>query len=680
MLFHFIARLFDPGTIAGTDVNCILRIRMDGHIDETMHDIILDKFKNKKSYKEQKVKEIIAAVCAMLNSNGGKVAIVTTSGNDTPVGGSLFSQMSLVIRILEQSMISIIGLHRTTSNINFIQDNESMLILVKKAYFLITTSYNLYLPSQSQVVLVSPLEPFEQIKNDIINRKAILEPVQLGSHNRIFRRDTICGIHESKTVQFKHLEAHATKRTTLADRIIGKGNKFTCYVSAFANYNGSHIYLGITASGVVVGEVIQNEEDKTEIKKKVEKAIKKMIWPEQIGEPKLGQHWNILFEIVLDEHNKPIPSTFVIVIYIGPHLGGVFTEEPECYEMVKEQVKKMSLTTWKKRMLVPDCSEKEIPRSIPRITWSSPEARQSFTVGGEKLRILISNGDWCAFLKECEDLRKKPQSFEMSLLILSKQITASYRRGQFKKAHDLLEEYEKILPKAKDGMIFEVMKLFLEAALKRASGDLKGLIEPLKSALSMAELIEPGLVPAIVYVFAATVTDLVDSGDLAKKFSPDSLSRRALEHLRWVPDSSDVRADMEQRAHMTLVTFHLGCNVSGQRIKDSIHISDLDKAKDSITALYQCFAEASPLTRYREVQHNLVLSIYKYRCSQLNPDEKVRYLRQAFSYAEKGERLASDLGFKEMVEWGRANKAFCAEALIGISSRNKKTVCTTPKI
>ena len=639
---------------------------MDGHIDETRHVILVDKFEKNKRYKEQLIKEIIAAICAMLNSNGGKVVIdIESDSNDTPVGSSPSFQMSLVIRMVEQCIISIIGLHQTTSNINFREDNESMLILVKKAYSLIT-NYNLYLPSHSQVVLVSPLEPFEKIKNDIINRKFIPEPVQLGSHNKIFRRDRNCDIYESKTVQFKYLEAHATKRTTLADRIIGKGNKFTCYVSAFANYNGGHMYLGITASGVVVGEVIQNEEDKKEIIKKVEKAIKKMIWPEHIGQPKQGEHWDIYFEPVVDEDNKPIPSTFVIVIYIAPCLGGVFAEEPECYEMVEGKITKMSFITWKERILLPywSCSGKEIPRSIPRITWSSAKARQSFTVEDEKLRKLISNGDWCAFLKKCEDLRKKPQSFEISLLVLSKQVTASNRRGQFKKAHDHLEEYEKILPKAKDRMIFEVMKLFLEAALKRASGDLKRLIEPLKSALSMAELIEPGLVPAIVYVFAATVTDLVDSGDLAKKFSPDSLSRKALEHLRWVPDSSDARADMEQRAHMTLVTFHLGCNVSGQRIKDSIHTSDLDKAKDSITALYQCFAEASPLTRYREVQHNLVLSIYKYRCSQLSLDEKVRYLRQAFSYAEKGERLASDLGFKEMVEWGRANKAFCAEALI----------------
>ena len=416
---------------------------------------------------------------------------------------------------------------------------------------------------------------------------------------------------------------------------------------------------------MIIGEVIPNEEDKKEITKKVEKAIKKMIWPEQIGQPKRGEYWDIYFEPVVDEDNKPIPSIFVIVIYVAPCLGGVFAEKPECYEMVEGKVTKMLFITWKKRMLLPywSCSGEEIPRSLPRITWSSAEARQSFTVAGEKLRTLISNGDWCAIVKECEVLRKKPQLYGMMLLILSKQITASYRRGQFKKAQNLLEEYEKILPKAKDRMIFEVMKLFLEAALKRASGDLKGLIEPLKSALSMAELIEPGLVPAIVYVFAATVTDLVDSGDLAKKLSPDFLSKRALEHLRRVPDSSQIISDMKQKAHMSLATFYLGCNINGKCIRDNKNNLDFEKAEIHITNVGK-LAKASPQTKYREVQLNLVLSIRDRRHSQLSPDESVRFLRRAFGYGEKARRMANNFKFTEMIEWSNANKAFCTVELL----------------
>ena len=641
---------------------------MDGHIDETGHVIVLGKFENNKKYKEQIVRAIIAAICAMLNSNGGKVVVdIETWGKDIPVGGTPFSQIALIIRILEQSMISIIGIHQTISHINFRETAESIVIFVKKIDSLITTNYNLYLPSQTQVVQVSPWEHKEKVK-DIINRKVVVEPVQVGSHCQMFCKNTICGIHESKTVQLKHLEAHATKRTTLADRMIGKGNKFTCYVSAFANYMGGHMYFGVTSDRVVEGEVISNGEDKKDITKKVEKVIKKMIWPEQIGQPKRGEQWDIFFVLMVDEDNKPIPSTFVIVVYIAPCLGGVFTEEPECYEMLDGKVKKMSLATWKKRILLQGgecelCSGKQIPRSIPPVTWSSARARKSFTASDEILIQLINNGAWDAISKKCEILQETCQLWEM-LLILSKKITVCFRRGQFKKAQDYLIEYDKILDKTKDRPIFEVLRLYLEAALKRASRDFQALKEPLNTALSMAELIEPGLVPAIVYLFAGTVADLTYSEYPEMIFSPDFLSIRALEHLRRVPDSSDGLLAMEQKAHITLATYYLGCNINGQQIKDNVNVTELDKAATSIRAVHQCADQASPLTKYHEVQLDLVLSIYNYRRSQVIPDEKVRYLRDAFNHAEKGERLAKASGFTEMVEWSKASKACCVEALV----------------
>jgi predicted HTH transcriptional regulator len=299
-----------------------------------------------RKYKEQKLNEIIAAICAMLNSNGGKVILY----NEFKCK-KVKRLSSLVVRILEQSMISIIGLNQTVSNINFKEDKESIVISVKKADSLITTNYNLYLPSQSQVVQVFPWEPLEKVKDDIINREVVQEPVQFGSHCTTFAKGTNSSFQDNKSVQLKHLKAVASKRTTLADRMTGKGNKFSCYVSAFANYNGGHIYYGIRDDGVVEGELISNENDQSEIRKKVEKVINKMTWPEQIGQPTRAEHWEIFFESVKDENSKPIPSTFVIVIYIAACLGGVFTEEPECYEMVEGKVEKISFVTWKKRVL-----------------------------------------------------------------------------------------------------------------------------------------------------------------------------------------------------------------------------------------------------------------------------------------------------------------------------------------
>ncbi len=651
------------------------------HSDETAHVIFLGKFENIKRYKGKVLQEIIAAICAMLNSNGGKVVIhIGTDSKDIPVGFP-FSQVALVIRILEQSMISIIGLHHTTSKINFRVDKDSIIIFIKKADSLITTNYNLFLPSQTQVVMVSPVESPEHVKNDIMNRKIVPQPVQLGSHCQMFLKDNECSFKESKVVAFKCLKADPSKRTTLADRMICKGNKFSCYVSAFANHNGGHIYYGITDYGVVEGEFIQNEKDKNEITKKVEKAINTMIWPLQIGQPKRGVHWDIFFEPVLDE--KPVPSTFVIVIYIAPCWGGVFTEEPECYEMVEGQIKKMSFPTWKNRISRPVWLHgREIPHSVQRITWSSPKARKAFIVDSEKLRQLISNGNWNAISKECEILQRKSHLPEMKLLVLSNRVTSCYRKGNFRTARTLLDQYETILPEAPDVLIFEVLGLYLQAALKRASGDsVKALEEPLNAALSKTELIEPGLVTATVYVFAGTVTDLINSKNPTNKIDcPNVLSIKALEHLQCVPDPSTVVADMEQKAHITLATFYLSCNISGQPSKGNVDISSLEKAETSIMAVHRSVCKGNTLTGYREAQFNLVQSIFSYRHSQVRPDGRVRFLRNGFNFAKKAEYLAREYQFTEMVQWSDANKALCTEELVRAklaTSTKKNKLCVS---
>ncbi|CAB4043765.1 Hypothetical predicted protein, partial [Paramuricea clavata] len=257
----------------------------------------------------------------------------------------------------------------------------------------------------------------------------------------------------------------------------------------------------------------------------------------------------------------------------------------------------------------------------------------------------------------------------MKLLVLSKKVTACYRTGNFNEARDLLEQYKTILPQVQDRLIFEVMGLYLEAALKRASGDFQELAGLLTEALSKAELIEPGLVTAIVYVFAGTVTDLINSEDPSNKIdSPDVLSIRALEHLQCVKDSSDVLADMKRKAHISLATFCLCCNISGQRIKGNVDNASLGKAKTSIEAVDQSAFEEHPLSGYHDVQRYLVLAIFHYRSSQLSPDQRIRFLGNASRYAKKAECLAKEYQFAEMIEWSKANEALCTEELVSVNS------------
>ena len=645
---------------------------MENHRDESSHAICLWKFENNnRKYKGKILSKVTNPVCAMLNSNGGNVIIsFETDRNDVPGERSLYSKIASVIRILEQRMISIIGENQTVSKIDFRDTKDSVTIFIEKADSLVTNSYNLYLPSVKQVVQLSPLEPIQNIKNRIMYRKAIPNPVELNSHCQLFCKDKNCGFQESKVIQFKRLKAEQSKRTTLADRMTSKGNKLTSYVSAFANYSGGHIYYGITDEGVVKGEFIPSEKNKEEIIKKVEKAINKMIWPEPIGQPKRGEQWEIFFESVADENFTPVPSTFVIVIYIASCLGGVFTEKPECYEMVDKEVMSMSFATWKERISGKELYLLQSHEKIQPVlqldeltTWRSAEARKAFT-DCETLRRLICNGNWKAISKECQILLSKSNLPAMKLLVLWIKITACCAQGKFTKACIMLKQYKTHLCNVQDTLIFEVIGLNLEAALKRAHGDFKGLKEPLKEALLKAEKIKPGLVTATVYIFAATVSDLLSLKEPTNQFSPEVFSTKALAHLQSVSNFPCILADRKQRVHIILATFYLGCNISGQLIKKTINISDIDKAKSSIMAVHESIYEGNPLSRYRQVQLKLVQSIYDYRHSQVSPGNKISLLRSAFDNAKDAESIAREHEFTEMVEWSKASETLCTEELL----------------
>ena len=626
------------------------------HSYHSVHCIRLCKFvdtssSTNKRYKEQTIKQIIKAVCAILNSiSEGKVKL----HNECTCK---LTCISLLIRILEQSLISVLGSNRTVSHVNFEDDKEGIDILVKPSSSLITTNYNLYLPSQTQVVQVFPWESVERIRKEIINRNIVTEPVQLGSHCRAFYKDKNCGFQESKTVMLKNLKADRSKRVTLADRMIGKGNKFIYYVSAFANHNGGHLYFGITDDGIVAGELIPNVES-CEIPNKVEKVIKKMIWPVQIGQPKRGEHWDIRFEPVLDENCNSIPSTFVIVIYIAACLGGVFTEEPECYEMVDEQVKKMSFITWKDRMLSTD-NNFDIPSAVQRVKWSSTTTESRCANAYGVLARAINNGKWELFSKTAHQLEYKYPEVEVWLVVLSQRVVASYRKGLTRTAKGWFAKYEERLPEAKDHLTFKVLFLCLKASLKRVEMEFEDSRRHLKEALSLAEFVPPGIVTAATLASAAMHGHSEPTEDGP---SPGLLCIKVLEHLRYV-SCYQLQAEMEQKAHISLAAFHLGYDVTGIMQKRT-NESGLKIAKSSVMALHNSICNGFPVTRYREVQFNLVQSTLYYRYSQVRPEDKEIFLEEALHFSRKAQDLAKAFQSEEIVARANFIAGLCTERLL----------------
>lgn len=292
---------------------------------------------SQKKYKDERQKEILSAICALLNTCDGRVE-VTFNPNATE------QQVHDTLRTIEQLVVEMIGTTSSTMLIKATRYAQQIVFIVKQAKDLVTMKYNFCLPCETLVNTVKPSEPIENVKKILQVNNAILKSAVIGSRKKSFTKGQNLGSPESSNVQYKNLRAEATNCVTLADRIVGKSNKLACYVSAFANRHGGHIYYGITDDGVVNGEVITAEQEKNSITKKVSKTVDRMIWPQT--KQKKGTHWDIFFEPVKDPSGTPIPSAFVIVIYVAPCPGGVFVEEPESYHIVRNKVKKMSLDTW----------------------------------------------------------------------------------------------------------------------------------------------------------------------------------------------------------------------------------------------------------------------------------------------------------------------------------------------
>ena len=624
----------------------------------------------KKAFKESKTKEIISAICALLNSDGGKLVmhVREDSAQEWFVTDS--------IRKIEQCLVEIVGCSTMVSNISLEKSDQKIVFSVKKSSFLITVNYNLYLPSQTQVISIPSTEAIENVKGVILNKRETVNVVKIGSHMKKFVKDQNSGLHVAKDVQFKHLKAAPSKCVTLGDRPIGKSNKFACYVSAFANHCGGHIYYGIRDDGTIKGEVITDQRKVDEIIKKVEKTINKMSWPHSLGKPQKGKQWDIFFEPVLDTTSNVLPSIYVIVIYVASCPGGVFTEEPESYEIVDGKVGKLKLSDWKMKLFYPSLTvsshEHEVPGVVRRCSWSSGRYQKiCYHVNGI-LMTDINNGNWENFERHKRMLERRFPESDARLVLLSKQVTAYYRKGSFSKADLALQEYNQIWPTSQNVLIFEVIGLYLQAALERCLGNFKTSYEILKDTLFKADQIPVGLITASLYSLMATLRGILDCQaqdsnekiPLSANEKSEILSTKALEHLKKVRESPEIRTDMEQKSHINLAMLHLGCSLSGDIARKHVDKECLAAANSNLQVVSRCIFDGYPLSLLRELQFHFALSILYHRRSQIERHEKRHLLQAAFHYSKKANDLSRKCKFEEMTRYTQKCMALRTEDLV----------------
>ena len=586
--------------------------------------------KTEKKYKEKKMKEIMEAVCGLLNTNGGGELCLTFE------------------RRPRDKHVTDCSAH------------------------LITLNYNLYLPSECQVMLLPSTEPKQRIKQILQGRTMLGKrtPERLNWH--FVQGHPQEDIRESKFAAHKHLKEKPSKCVTLADRITGKSNKFKSYVSAFANYRGGHIYYGIDDDKTVRGERI-TEEDKEEITRKVTKTMKNMIWPEHCGEPQKGRHWDLYFEPVVDINCNEIPSTYVIIAYVAQCPGGVFTEVPESYRIANNRVVKMRFDEWKWQLI--GISSSILQRAVPRITWSSGKNR---TIYNELTRRLVQfrNDNMTREFAHLGKLAvdKYPESSAV-LVFVSEQVAVALKYHHFEKAKRLFHTFEESFEKATaDHGIFAVRKLYLKSRIQRARGCYAKSYETAKVGLQMMEQIPAEFMTVWFYMHAATLATILLSTENNPQVTSD-LRLQAKEYLQMAARDANALdafspqrvSDLKQKLHIYMASVFLGCSITGKAL-DEVLISDSDvKAATSELVMVQrsIFSEATP-TCFREIQFLLAQSDLSFRNSQRSPnqEDQNRNLKRAFKHGKEALHLARESQFEEMIHYANERLANLTKTII----------------
>ena len=291
---------------------------------------------------------IVNTIDGLYNSGGGTAKL---KYERSPPGGHL----KQLVRTLEQRLHDCLGTITVAFDINFKYCHSESLIKVivttqTKTEEMRSTKYNTYLPSDQQVMEVLPSDEPRQLRAILMQTCPPGEPIEARLPDQTFVKGECVHFFESKITQFKHLKDTNAKNTCFSTRLVGNANKFKCYVSAFANYRGGHMYYGINDEGKVVGELLCDDE-KEKVRIKIKKEINKMLWPKKPADGEIDYRWNVDFVPVKDMKNKDISSLYVVVVFIAQCRGCVFADAPECYEIVDNKLKKVDFASWKKSFM-----------------------------------------------------------------------------------------------------------------------------------------------------------------------------------------------------------------------------------------------------------------------------------------------------------------------------------------
>ena len=535
--------------------------------------------------KDKILDKIQMNICALSNSNGGKLILIIDDDTRGDNGD--------IVRPIEQRLEHVLHIDELHKVKDVIEEKNKVTLVVPGLPRLCTMKTNLFMSTNEKVEMIPSIEDVN-VREILFERRVVEIPEQQVPEHFYLNRD--CGFRESKTVVFKQLMTDTTKRKNFASRIIN--NEFEDYVSGFANCLGGQFFYGINDSRVVGVKFNESgvENEKRNITKEIQKAIQKMIWAGNSSEIKCGEQWDIKFVPVKNEEDEIIQSTFVVVISVQPYIGGVFTAEPESYYVENGEVKKMPFHTWRENMYV----KIEEPKVFERSSWSKDNEIE-YMERTQDLEYLRQQGKWKAIKKSCRKIN--PASVNIWLINLFQLTAVHYRRGNEKTAREYLDEFSKRVLKddVKDKSVFEVEERYSASSIQRSSGNYSEAWSIIKESFQLAENAPVGFVVASFYENAAFVLSKLlhkgsfigvskDHKDFQKRGS-EHMKRAtkycalALQHLLYIDDEFEkAKEDLRQKIHITMAHLLLRSADKDASVSDSdiesatLHINEAEKS------------------------------------------------------------------------------------------------------
>ena len=289
-------------------------------------------------YRKNIFNEILQVINGFLNSEGGQLVVLF----DTLPSLSCINE---TIQQIKQRIFDFASLDYFTISLR--EASIVIIVATPNADSIYTLRYHLYLASDRKVIEILPREPVQQVRDILCKKVLCPEVVKPGSHCREFTQYSALGFGESRRVKFKYaLKSRHPGRNY--DVLRHLSYNLVQDVSAFANYGGGHLYIGIDDNGTVRGQDL-TPEHQAMLKHEIATVLQRMIWP--VGSYSQGEEekrWQIHFEEVKRTKREIIPLTYIIVVYVAQCPGGVFAKEPEAYEFKDGEAKKLDFTTWKK--------------------------------------------------------------------------------------------------------------------------------------------------------------------------------------------------------------------------------------------------------------------------------------------------------------------------------------------